>query len=540
MSTTIESKDPVSIMFDWILPPHMDARRILDWLRVLEVEMPTPEQLRDVSLGQQYSILGAALVREMLLAGHMPNFVPPAIVSVAFAEGADSKIRIAVTLDVLDGVPPSFYLRTLKYCFESLSLLSRIEINSANRAYVFDKLLKEVVNPLRRVIPSGQSTMHLLRCAHARGIPFIHRGLGIFQLGWGSRARLVDRSTTDADSAIGSRLSHDKASAAALLKLAGLPHPEHVVLGSELGLIAASKQLSFPLVVKPSDRDCGIGVSVDINDLESLEAAFKLAKEKSASGRIIVERQVSGVCHRLFIAHGRLLYAVKRDPITIWGDGVRSIAQIIAAGAAVQAARPPWSRVLVPSLDDDVIKRLNAQGLTPDSVLADGVAVVLRRIESTAWGGSDEEVTQRVHPENVSVALRAAELFKLSVVGVDMITTDISVPWHQNGAIINELNFAPLLGGAEISRSYIPQYLTHLIDGDGKIPIEAHGSQADCLNRRQYWQALGQRCFIVTSTDVLDDGLLPVVMPTGTLKDKVRALLLRADVDVILVCTEKR
>ena len=90
--------------------------------------------------------------------------------------------------------------------------------------------------------------------------------------------------------------------------------------------------------------------------------------------------------------------------------------------------------------------------MTLASIPDPGTWVALRRIESTDWGGVDEEVTALIHPDNLKAALMATELFGLDMAGIDIISTDISRPWFETGAVINEVNFAPLLGGAEISR----------------------------------------------------------------------------------------
>lgn len=482
-------RERIDIRFELSIP-EFQPQRMADWLRLLEIETHDYIPIESVLSHQTYLLFGIAFFRGMLLAGNVPNFESPKILScVVLKEGLTPQLEVTLSVVVVELIPAALYSLSLKRCFEVFSLLARIEPQPSSKRGVYERLLQEVVVPLRRAIAMGQSTMHVLKEAHQKGIPFIHLGLGVFQLGWGSLGRLIDRSTTEDDSALGSRLSHDKPAAGALLKQAGLPYPEHVVVDSESELVEVVKRIGFPLVLKPSDRDCGVGVSVDICDYQALEAGFKIAKRESRSGRVILERQVSGVCHRLFIAHGKLLYAVRRDPMTIFGDGIRSIEQIISDEASIQALRPPWCRDVAPSLDDGVMTILKLQGLTLNSVPKVGVAIALRRIESTAWGGCDEEVTERIHPENLSIALRAAKLFRLSSAGVDIITENISDPWYENGAIINEVNFAPLLGGAQISRSYIPEYLSRLIDGDGKIPIEVHARRADCLSRRQYWQA---------------------------------------------------
>ncbi len=147
----------------------------------------------------------------------------------------------------------------------------------------------------------------------------------------------------------------------------------------------------------------------------------------------------------------------------------------------------------------------------------------------------DEDVTARVHPENISAALTAAALFGLHTAGVDMISADITKAWHENGAMINEVNFAPLLGGAEISRSYLPAFYAQLIDGDGTIPLE-YVEHLDAAREKQKWfKSKGLRCFITTSDKTLDASGHLITMPLKGLKQRCRALIYRAEVDAIVL-----
>src|SRR6185503_1474692 len=63
-------------------------------------------------------------------------------------------------------------------------------------AQFFAELDKGVLKRLDRMIPGGKSTLPVLRVAHSLGIPFTHLGNGVYQLGRGSRACRIDRSTT--------------------------------------------------------------------------------------------------------------------------------------------------------------------------------------------------------------------------------------------------------------------------------------------------------------------------------------------------------
>lgn len=125
-----------------------------------------------------------------------------------------------------------------------------------------------------------------------------------------------------------------------VLRVAGLPAPIHGLVTAESDAISAAKKIGYPVVIKPSDRDRGEGVTVDVSDEAGLQLAFAHAKESSRSKQVIVERQVAGVCHRLFVANDKLLYAVKRHPMSVTGDAQHTIQELVDAEVANQANKP--------------------------------------------------------------------------------------------------------------------------------------------------------------------------------------------------------
>jgi len=203
---------------------------------------------------------------------------------------------------------------------------------------------------------------------------------------------------------------------------------------------------------------------------------------------------------------------------------------------------PPWKRAPLCALDDSALEMLARQGLGPEDVPGAGRFVALRRIETTASGGVDEEVTHALHPENVRAAIAAARLFGLEVAGVDMISPDITAPWHANGAILNEVNFAPLLGGGEISRRYVEEYLFRLVDGRGRIPVEVFvGGAAAWEAAAARWRTLLQAGMAaVLSSDVrtLGGDGQPFGLAVDGLHARVRALTLRAEVGALVLVVQ--
>ena len=392
-----------------------------------------------------------------------------------------------------------------------------------------------MIKPLTQFVSSGKSTIPTLRVANELGIPFLHIGLGIYQLGLGSQAVVLDRSTTLRDSAIGVRLTKSKVLTANILKIAGLPAPVHIPARSAEEACKAAEQIGFPVVLKPIDLERGEGVTVDIRDNEALKTAFISACAMTPSKQVIVERQVAGTCHRLFIVGKQLLYAVKRMPMSVRGDGVKTIQQLVEDHASAQTLSAPWLRGDVPMLDDLALLTLAKTSLTSSSIISKGTWVHLRPIESTQWGGVDEDVTTRVHSENISAALTASELFGLHTAGVDIISEDITKPWHKNGAIINEVNFAPLLGGAEISRSYLVAFFGQILKGDGTIPIEYADHLETALEKQESFRIKGLRCFVTTSTQTIDPSGNLIALPFDGLKQRCKALIYRSEVDAIVL-----
>ena len=98
------------------------------------------------------------------------------------------------------------------------------------------------------------------------------------------------------------------------------------------------------------------------------------------------------------------------------------------------------------TLDKLAIAQLVRQNCIPETVPERGRIVHLRPYEGEVWGGYDEYLTEKVNPANCELARRAARLFGLEVAGIDIITEDITQPWYDTGAVINEVNYKPQIG----------------------------------------------------------------------------------------------
>lgn len=526
----------------FVEPSWAEIEHTRAWLsQVLRIDVPEnsalPAQEAHACAKVFVSQLGA-WCQQLLVLGRIPMFAAPRVLSWQWQKDQPGAHGVKLGFEVLDHVAWDNYLFVLNFALSRLLQLAKLPITAVNKQDLFDSIERQVMHPLQQVTSTGKSTMPVLAQAHVLGIPWVHLGIGVYQLGWGSLARRMDRSSIDQDSAIGSRLVQNKVTCAALLRMASLPAPVHEVVGDVEKALKAAQKLAYPVVVKPTDRDRGEGITVDVNNDAALRLAFEHAHALAQNKQVIVERQAEGVCHRVFVAHGEILYAVKRLPMSVFGDGVQTVSQLVQSQWEQQQALPPWQRSELQLVDDLAVAEMARAGWQPDAVPGVDVRVPLRRIESTQWGGVDEEVTDAMHPDNRAIAILAAKVCGLAVAGVDIITTDLAVPWHTSGAIINEVNYAPLLGGGEISRRHIPTYLRALIPNNGQIPVEIiRGSDAEekARLRQVAYAQQGVRAFVASQALARDPDGVPVPMTAAALPARIKALLCRQDVDALLI-----
>ena len=325
----------------------------------------------------------------------------------------------------------------------------------------------------------GPSTGAIVDAAVARGIPFRRLTSGsLVQLGWGSKARRIQAAELDTTSAVAESIAQDKDLTKRLLHSAGVPVPlgrpaESVEDAWEIAL-----EVGLPVVVKPLDGNQGKGVTVNLSGRSQLEAAYAAA---AAYGTVMVERFLPGHDFRLLVVGNQLVAAARREPPQVLGDGQHTIRALVAAvnldprrgaghGTALTKIR----------LDDIALARIASEGLTPDSVPAQGQRVVLRNNANLSTGGSATDVTDDVHPDIAARAVEAAQTIGLHICGVDVVCETMLRPLEeQNGGVVEvnaapglRMHLAPSFGRPRnVSAPMVEQLFAH--GQDGRIPLIA-------------------------------------------------------------------
>ncbi|MEG2863695.1 MAG: cyanophycin synthetase, partial [Comamonas sp.] len=239
----------------------------------------------------------------------------------------------------------------------------------------------------------GPSTGAILDAAVARGIPYRRLTTGsLVQLGWGSKARRFQAAELDSTSAVAESIAQDKDLTKRLLHAAGVPVPMGRPVTDVEDAWVVAQEVGLPVVVKPQDGNQGKGVVVNITTREGLEAAYNVASE--FGDEILVERFLPGHDFRMLVVGGQLVAAARREPPQVLGDGTHTVRELVEiVNQDPRRGSGHGTALTKIRLDDIAIARIASEGLTPDSVPAQGQRVVLRNNANLSTGGSATDVT---------------------------------------------------------------------------------------------------------------------------------------------------
>ncbi|NBX20880.1 MAG: cyanophycin synthetase, partial [Betaproteobacteria bacterium] len=326
----------------------------------------------------------------------------------------------------------------------------------------------------------GPSTGSIVDAAVARGIPYSRMTEGsMVRFGWGSKQRRIQAAEMDVTSAIAEAIAQDKELTKKLLAAAGVPVPGGRSVVDAEDAWAAAQEIGLPVVVKPNDGNQGKGVTVNITSKEQLLKAFAVAKEFRDD--ILVERFMPGNDFRLLVVGDKLVAAARRDPPKVVGDGVHTIAELVAQVNSDPRRGSGHATSLTKIRFDEIAKvTLATQGFNAESVPAKGQRVNLRNNANLSTGGSATDVTDDVHPEVAARAIAAAHMVGLDICGVDVVCDTILRPLEEQGGGIVEVNAAPGLRmhlspsfgkGRAVGEAIISSMFKK--GQDGRIPIVA-------------------------------------------------------------------
>lgn len=298
------------------------------------------------------------------------------------------------------------------------------------------------------VAPSHPS--YVVDAARTRGLDVVELADSRFFYRHGRPVGGIRKFTTTLVGTVAVEVCASKHLTRLLLAAAGVPVPAGTTFAAD-ELEPALTHLAGregPVVVKPARGRGGSGVTVGVTSPEGLARAWSTALEATnAKDRVVVEDQVNGLDVRAFVVGDRVVAAATRVPAYVVGDGVSTVAQLVAAKLAVRRENAYLARM--PIVVDSA--HLERSGLHPEAVPAPTEVVTVNDVANLHQGGENIDVTDRLHPGLAALAVAAAHAVPgLAVAGVDLMTPSVTEP---AGAVVLEANTS-----ANLSVHHLPAH----------------------------------------------------------------------------------
>lgn len=195
------------------------------------------------------------------------------------------------------------------------------------------------------------------------------------------------------------------------------------------------------LVVKPVDGKQSEGVSVGISNKSRLTQAINLAKSKSISGEVLLQKQLTGRLYRILVLNDKVVAVSERRAAEVMGDGLKNIAELINELNQNPKRGTETNSPMKKIKPKDAVSYLGTDAL--ERVPAKGESVRVAAIESVSAGGEAINVTEMIHPEWIKVAKDITMQMGLFISGLDIMCEDIALPPDKNELPFLEINTEP-------------------------------------------------------------------------------------------------
>ncbi len=245
------------------------------------------------------------------------------------------------------------------------------------------------------------------------------------------------------DSAVTLELAGNKALIYRLLAEDGYQVPKSLVfsLDSINKAIEFQQQVAADVVIKPMASWAGQGVTVNINNSDTLKKAALYASR--FADELLIEQHIPGNSFRLLFLNGELIDAVRRDPPQVTGDGVHNIKQLIGMENQQRLSADQIIALSTIAIDSDCKRTLKAQGLSLNSMPSDDEAITIKTVVNHNNRFENHLVKDQVHEDIISQGRKICSQYRIELAGLDIITTDIGKPLSETGGVVNEINTTP-------------------------------------------------------------------------------------------------
>ena len=301
----------------------------------------------------------------------------------------------------------------------------------------------QTLKEIRERVRLGPSTGSIVEEAVSRKIPWIRLGTNsLVQLGYGVNQQRFQATITGKTSSIAVDIACNKERTKRMLHDAAIPVPVGELVTDEEGLDRVVRSIGYPVVIKPLDGNHGKGSSINVTDWESAKTGLIHAQQYSQ--KVIVEKYITGYDFRVLVINNKMVAAARRVPAHVVGDGEMTLQQLIDRENSDPRRGYGHENVLTEiQIDKDTTELLEKMKYTLETVPQRGEVVYLKSTANLSTGGTSIDVTDMVHPENITMAERISKIIGLDVCGIDIMAENLTQPLKESGGAIIEVNAAP-------------------------------------------------------------------------------------------------
>jgi len=365
---------------------------------------------------------------------------------------------------------PSASSITLLLSFNLARTLFKSGEDMINSGRNITSFVKQKIDELSRVVPDFHAHS-LIRVAETRGIPYrvFASASRVWLFGHGVESVQFFEAITSSNGLPGVSLSRNKAYTNQIIKALGFPTTRCAITRELAAGRMIAKTIGFPVVVKPFDGGKGRGVTANITRDAEFEVAFDKAMQTSTRA-VLIENHVKGDDFRIFVTGGRFLWATNRKPAKVIGNGKQSVRELISQeNARRDQLRKTQFDLKRLEINQELVRVVKKQGYSLDDCPPGNTPVMLSSIANVSTGGTLQDSTAMIHPDNVLMAESVARSFRLDTVGIDFITPDLGRSWRECECAIIEINYGPGFSTDKHAGWILERKFAH--GSDGRIPI---------------------------------------------------------------------
>lgn len=273
----------------------------------------------------------------------------------------------------------------------------------------------------------------------------VHAPGRLFSLSSETKTHYFYKAKGDDVSSEAIEIGRDKDLTKKLLNKNGIPVPlgkRFLEATTNEEILDYAEKLGYPVVLKPTFGDQGIGVIANIKTASHLKEALLHVRQNFTD--IVLERYIYGEEFRVYVLEDNVLAALKRIPANVKGDGIHTIRKLIEMKNRKRKQNPRLYTCLI-KVDSDLKNHAKIAGFSLDSIPAKDERVFLRENSNVSTGGDSIDVTDELPVEIKKIAVKALKVMpEIAHAGIDIIVNP-DLPLKKAGFVI-EINTVPQIG----------------------------------------------------------------------------------------------